>query len=469
MNKNQEIKSILQKTQVSTQQPHSEVSKSGSKFSRNIWIVIIFILLLLVIEGIYDYKLNNDRRSGNDQQVGITPKPTPLPTSTPKPFKPIDSGAWTILILKDEMLTKSALAEDNLIYATKSGYISTVYKKNLQSGNEDKIFEFIENWKASNSGNHWEGSPPNMALSPDKKQIAFTDREGLKSYDLQSKNTKVFIYKVARPTGDIENKPPPPQWSESSLNGKNFIYNLANPQWSSDGKYITFSETQYEGMSMGAIEAESGNYISTLCGGWGCSIAWSPLGHTYAMAYSVSKEISISSSGNIAEKTDISGKLGITDSHWEFDDVNFSSDGQKIVFIVDMSSKVGIVAVANIDGTGFTVLDSEGYAMPFFSLDVNSIFVIQERGDRRVLVEINIATKKAVDYAVLPSGLDVWKHIAWTKDGYLVLQGSSSVYKNGLNVGKDKTRLLILDLQNKSVVYASPVYNWSTNFAGFSN
>lgn len=424
----------------------------------------VVLTLIIVVAGFY---LTSAVQKQNNSigVVGQVNKPTYTqnisPTPTPIPLKPIDPNAWVISISKGETVSTHALIENNLVYALKNEYKSTVYKRNLQNSSQTKILEFDEVEKAEKSGNLWEGLPPNMALSPNKNQITFIDNEGLKLFDIQSGNIKVFISQTSKPT----NEEAPPKWSVSGLGA----YSLARPLWSLDGKYISFLQSQYEGASFGAIDTESSAYIplKSVAGGYG-NLSWSPVDHVYVKASSGGYEgigLYVSSPNNIAEANNIAVNLGKTEDT-PFLNADFSPNGQKIVFTFEEPYGAQHLAVANSDGTSFILLDNTGgYSEPFFSSDGNSVFVIQKRGDKQVLIEVNLANKKAIDFAVLPSEFNSWRDATWTKDGYLVLVGVSS--SSSLTVGGDSTRLVILDLKNKKVVYASSAYDQFTTFAGF--
>ena len=105
--------------------------------------------------------------------------------------------------------------------------------------------------------------------------------------------------------------------------------------------------------------------------------------------------------------------------------------------------------------------------MPFFSIDGNSVLYFQQKNGKQVLVRYNLANQSSSDLIILPSEFNSWNNAYWTKDGFLALVGISS--SSGLTLGGYSTRMLILDIANKKVVYASPMFDQFTNFAGRSN
>lgn len=306
--------------------------------------------------------------------------------------------------------------------------------------------------------------PSAVALSPDKQSLVFVDKEGLKVYDLQAKTTKTYIRETAK--GECEDCPP--KWSVSFMGG---TYSLARPLWSSDGKYISFLQSHYEGAGFGVIDTVSGAYIALkdVAGGYN-NLNWSPVARSYVKASSGGYEgigLYISRQSNIAEADDLAPKFGKTEDT-PFLETNFSSDGSKIAFTFEEPYETKHLAIANTDGTGFTVLVEKTDArIPFFSRDGNSVLYFQQKNSRQVLVQYNLTSKKSSDLVILPSDFNRWDKAYWTKDGFLALIGISS--SSGLTLGGDSTRMIVLDIINKKVIFASPVFDQFTNFAELSN
>lgn len=440
--------------------PPTSIPKSN--FSKIKWIGV-GVLLTLALIGIFIFVWFSFQKISlqkNIVQDTNQPSQTQTPSSTPN----IDSGVWKIELANEETKTASNLIENYLIYATKNEYKVIVYKKNLQNGSQTKILEYNESLKATKSGNLWEGLPPNIALSPNKKQLAFIDQEGLKVLDLQANSTKVLIRQTNKPS----NEEAPPQWSINSLSG---TYSLARPKWSSDNRYISFLQSHYEGASFGLIDYQTGQYFSVNLGGGYRNLTWSPTTSSFVKPMYGGYEgtgLYISASDITKEATDLSSKFGKQGA--SFFEVNYSTDGQKLVFSYSDNEETEntTIAIVNIDGTGFAILDEKGKnQMPFFSTDGEFVFYVQNKNGQQVLIKYDLAAKKASDFAVLPSGFNSWRDMFWTKDNFLALVGISS--SSGLTVGGDNTRMVILDIQNKRIIYASPVFDQFTNFAGLSN
>lgn len=94
----------------------------------------------------------------------------------------------------------------------------------MRTGNESKAFDFYEYMKEENSGNSWGGMPPNIALTPDSRQLAFVDAGGLKTYDMQTGSIKAFLYILPTPMGATIG-PKALDWNEK--NWKMYIHCLS--------------------------------------------------------------------------------------------------------------------------------------------------------------------------------------------------------------------------------------------------
>ena len=90
---------------------------------------------------------------------------------------------------------------------------------------------------------------------------------------------------------------------------------------------------------------------------------------------------------------------------------------------------------------------------PMFYLNDNFVIQVQEKDGNQVLAKYDIANRTVEDLAVLPVEFDFQKPVLWTKNGLLVLAGLPPHSKNS---EQNTSRLIILDVQNKRIIYASP-------------
>lgn len=452
-----------------TEKSISSTPDMRNKYTKFKWIGVR-VLAILILVGITVFAWVGFQNKGSNKNINTisNKKPEQTQNITPTPM-PVDSSAWEMSLPKDEIKISNNQSENYLIYAVKNEYRSVVYKRNLQNGTQTKLFEFDKSIKADKNGNLWSGLPPSIALSSDKKALAFIDKEGLKVYDLQTKNTKTYIRKIEESLTKTE---APPKWSVDSLDR---TYSLARLLWSSDDKYISFLQSRYEGVSFGMIDTESGAYIALkdVAGGYS-DLSWSPVGRSYVKASSgryvgnyEGSGLYVSTQSNIAQANNLAPKLGKT-KDTPFLEANFSPDARRIVFTFEEPYDTKHLAIANSDGTGFMVVAEKiDVRMPFFSSDGNSVLYFQKRNDKQVLVKYDLVGKKSTDLIILSSEFNRWEKAYWTKDGFLALVGISS--SSDLALGGDNTRMFVLDIANKKVIYTSPVFEQFTNFAGFSN
>lgn len=371
----------------------------------------------------------------------------------------IETG-WIISLSNQETTSDNSLAKNILLHATKEDYKVVVYQRDIRNGNQEIIFEYNEDKKAEKSGNLWKGLPPNIDLSPDEKSLVFIDQEGLKTYNLQTGSTRTFINKIGKVDPETE---APPRWSIDGLSA----YTLARPKWSSDGQYISFLQSHYEGASFGVIDFLSGEYTSLDLHGGYRNLTWGPNGHSLIKPSAGAYEGIglLFTSSNLEEIENLSEKFEKKEA--SFFEANFSPSSKKIVFTYreDWQSEDVKIGVVNTDGSQFLSIDEGNIQLPFFSNDGNSVLFIKKMDDEQYLFSYDFAKKEITIIATLPETFNRWNEAEWTQDGLLTVIGKSS--SSDLVVGGDSTRLVILDIDNKKIIYASPVYNQFVNFAGF--
>lgn len=391
------------------------------------------------------------------------------PQITPSISSP-ESGPWKVQLTDQEIKPSRGLTDDNLVYAAKNKRTTKVLKRDLRNGAETAIFSFDEAIEAAESGNTWDEQPPGVALSRDGKALAYVDQDGLKIFDLPTGISKTLIQKVP---GAADNDSPP-GWSKPL--GR--VFNLAEPRWSSDGKYIRVLEILYEGFSMGLINTETGDYTNIPLPieiGLPIDLTWAPIGHSFVCSGCDPDKLRVSHSESVHEWADISEKSG-----WpcfNYYGVSYSPDGNRLAFaclksLEDYNSN--IVAVTGIDGSDFNVIEQaqvskKGTEPPLiqivgFSPDgANLLFVTGEAG-KQILVRHALSGKERIITALMPPEYNFWDRASWTKEGFLTIQGFSW----NPEVPPPKRRFLILDLSNRAIVYASPTFSRFTRFLGLS-
>ena len=457
--------------------------------------VVVLLVILIVFVGYFVYfsKKNPEKSNSNDQtaNVKVTQNSSETAPSEKTPSNPdlensnlgqaqLQSSVWEIEH-QDKEKSPEGLSEKYLIYAIKNEYTVSVYKKSLTDLSREKIFDFEENKEALRSGNFWEELPPSISLSPDKQWIAYTDKEGLKIYNLETKEVKALVKKISVP----EDQEKTPQWSDKLLNSSegtnDGIFDLASPEWSFNGKYISFQGIAGEGMGILIVDCQSAKVYRS------SSLIWSPTSNSYIDMDRGSAEFSdenrgfnIVSGDNFDKSTNIAKIFGQEKA--VFYEAGFSPDGKKVFFTFtdsynDSCDVKANLAVANVDGTNFTMIatadnnsstagsetDSceaihviKGY-WPIFLPDGNSLLYYKDNS----LIKADLATREMTKIADLPQELANWKNVGWTKDGFLIAKGIYNLF--------DGIRYYIIDIQNKKIIYRSQIFSGFTTFAGLTD
>lgn len=370
-----------------------------------------------------------------------------------------------MILEKGEMKATHTVTDPMIVYALKHGKRVTVIQRNMQNAGESVVLSYDESVSADKSGNLWEGLPPSVTLSPDQKHMAYIDSQGLKVINIETDTVRTYITTVGKSKCDD-------CASTWSVQFAYATYGLAQPQFSGDGEYISFLQAYYEGSAFGLINTSSGSYIPVQgAAGSYNSLHWSPVGQQYIVAETeggyVTTGLFVSSEGNIGKARNIVPALEKPGSSTPFYGARFSPDGQKIVFIYELlgSKHVGM---ANPDGTGLTMIaENIEDQMPFFSRDGSSVYFLQRKNDELVLVRHALANKQKSDMVIMPVEYQRWQDEEWIKDGYLAIKGVFDEKGQTIYFGGDKTRLLVLDVENKQVIYASEPFEQFTTFLGF--
>ncbi len=81
-------------------------------------------------------------------------------------------ASWDIVLPAHEM-SAADLTRNHLLYAMKEGRTVTVFQKNLASGKEAMLLRYDEDRAAAADANLWNGLPPNVALAPGGRTLAY--------------------------------------------------------------------------------------------------------------------------------------------------------------------------------------------------------------------------------------------------------------------------------------------------------
>jgi len=435
--------------------------------------VLVTAILSIAFFLLNQTKINQFVQQNKPVQEKVTTnKPASVENQEMQEEKNEIEADWSINLSNQETTSEKSLTKNTLLYATKENYKVVVFQRDIRNGNQKKVFEYDEDIKAEKSGDFGEGLPPNIALSPDETNLVFIDREGLKNYNLQSGSTRTLINKISEVNPTTVTQPKsaierlyaltPPKWSIEDL----YAFNLSSPKWSADGRYISFLKSQYESQSFGVLDVLSGEYIPLDSLGGDINLTWGPNGDSFIKPSSDAYQGRglFFASPNFEKIENLSEKFEKkSDSFFE---ANFSPNGGKIVFtyMENLQSEDVTIGIVNTDGSQFLAIDKGDIQLPLFSGDDDSVLFIKKVDDEQHLFRYDMTNEKIATIALLPKTFNRWKGTEWTKDGFLVITGISS--SSRLVRGGDSSRLIILDLDNSKVVYASPVYNQFVTFAG---
>lgn len=367
--------------------------------------------------------------------------------------------------------TSSRLFEEpNYLYAIKEKYTVSVFRHNLNSGKEQKIFTYDEVALADlNSGNHWQSLPPSVALSKEKNLIAFVDKDGLATFDLSTNVTERLIKKVGERT--LFNEPGWPAWSVDVLNKeKNSVFSFYAPRWSPDGRQISFIQSHYEGSSHGLFDLAQNTYLpiktdknSFVSGSQ--SMRWLTQSERTVIPGRGGMAILglyVSDADDMSTLRDIGGRFERNKK--EFYEVDTSPTEDRIVFTFkeDWRDSTTTLAVTDGDGNHFEIFDAGNRQfLPTYSPDGKFIFYVHEQDGTFLLAKIGLTAKQRTFLTVLPAIFSKWSDMQWTKDGHLAIRGSFS------NSATSFSQIFIFDPTDSSLIYQSPQLGYFTSLLGF--
>ena len=293
-----------------------------------------------------------------------------------------------------------------------------------------------------------------VALSPDKKTLAYAASDGLYLYDLANKGSRLLVGKEKLPT-------PPGAASGQILEKNIYAFGLMKPQWSFDSRFLSFVQVYAGSRRLCVIDTKSAGGFVPVGGPDGGALTgleahWAPDADLI-----VDPESGTGGQSGIfiiaAEKPeapfDLGGKIGRRSG--VFQKAAISTDSEKVALTFKSGlteTPDSVLAVSNIDGSGFSALDKEDIkGSPFFSPGGRLVFFISEteKGSPELLA-IDVETKERREVGSLPKGYDDWSDISWLDGRYLAIFGNSH-----LQAGEERERksiFLLLDVENKQLL-----------------
>ncbi len=341
----------------------------------------------------------------------------------------------------------------------------TVYKKRLNADSEEQsIFDFISQ---KNAGLNIQSLNirPNAAISAKNNLIAYADSQGLSTYDLNAKNSRQIIKKTSE---SVVNLGISPKWSINMAG----VYNIQFPQWSEDGRFISFVKVYSDKLAPGIFDIKTNRYYSLENYGEielsGANLKWSAANNGVILpefGRNAQSGLYFLNAKNFNRPVDIGKK--VIDGEADFYEAVFSPDGGRIGFTYkkDYLNDNNVLAVADSTGGNFKKLDEdEEKLFIFFSQDGQYLYFVNDFEGNSLLSQINIESGEKNDIAVLPEDFNFWNNHAWMGDGILMLSGK--ILQPAENVSQTKKGvIMILDLNKNELVY-SYLYNGNEEFLG---
>jgi hypothetical protein len=285
---------------------------------------------------------------------------------------------------------------------------------------------------------------------------------------MSRKKTEVLINRVADAP---ENTEEPPTWSSDQLKG---VYVLAYPHWSSDDKYISFSNGYYEGSKVKIYDLTQKKVISLLPKnaeyfGTSYRLKWSESSVSYVLPNSEGYQtpgLFIGKKADLGSPEDYSNYVS-ANSEYEYAD--FSPNGNRVVALYkenyeDPKYKISVLDVDQ--KTSEVIAEVKEVQKPFFGADDNKLYYF-DKTNKNELSQYNLLTHQIDNKIQLPTEFNNWEKIGLTEEKYIQLWGS--VAENPGTVASDSNRLYLLDPNDSKLVYTSTLFKGFTTFLGFTN
>jgi len=325
-----------------------------------------------------------------------------------------------------------------LVASVKDNHV-IVYGENMENAGREVILEFDNAQKISTDGAN--GVRLNVALSPDKKTIAYMANDGLGLYDLASKDKKILVKRDG--------------------NSADKTFDSTRLSWSPDGHFLSLVQIFPKYHRLCVVEVGVDDFFNPVQNSAnealaGLNAQWAPSANLIIDPEAEAGNqagIFISSADKFNVLDNLGKKIGKDDV--DFYEAAISEDSKTAVFtykneFAEIPSN--ILAISNIDGGDFVILDKEDIkTLPFFSPGGRLVFFVTKAENGSVaLMSIDSKTKKRKEVGNLPKGFDLWSKPIWLDGRYLAISGISSAPANE-NQNK-KSIFLMLDIENKKLL-----------------
>lgn len=425
------------------------------KSNKIIAVLASFLLIILSSGGVYWWQKNKAEKDKKSSSI-----------NEQEDYK-AKEDIWDLQKIDEKATKDSELLTGKMLLVSKENNHVTVFKKDPGNGAKETLFEFDDSQKSKTSGKK-DVFAASIALSPDKKTIAFIADDGLSLYDLEKNEKDLLVKKEAIA---VENMGIAPRWSVEDLKD---VYALINPKWSPDGQFLSFVQIYSDYYGIGIINVRSKEYHPVQKNGGEAAIG---LNAQWSLNANIiidpefnggdQSGLFISSDEKFDVLDNLSEKIG--EKGADFYEAAISNDNKKIALIYKDNygeEDDNILAVSSISGSDFSVLDKKYFkTLPFFSYKGDSIFFISDLSDdSSLLSSINLETKQKSDRAILPKNFNFWFNPAWREEKQLSILGKSydPLNKNQ----KIKEIFLLIDVDNKKIINKEE-FEEGTGLVGF--
>lgn len=396
---------------------------------------------------------------------------------------PDDSGAiaasstTTTALTATTTTTAPPPAKAAFLYATRSGTHVNVFRATFDGSGPEALFAYDDTWR--DHGDHATPAPPDLALAPDRRRVAYVAQSGLRVRDLETGTDQVIIGRTEEAVGSdggvrvrwsIPEMNPPADDPDGTSGG---VFRIFRPQWSPDGRFLAFGRSGYEYQGHGIVEVATGRYLSDRGSE---DLAWSPTEPRAAVTgtwYAYEGELWVSAAGP-GNFEDIRPRIPGSKGHSYVDSIFLSSGQELAVTYADEEFGPPIhLALVGIDGRNFREVDGAGVKQAMASTpDGASLYYTERRGDRVVLVHRDLTTDRTTDLRVLPAEFHAWPDLRVTDSGHLTVVGRTRVPWEREQPQCDdacpehRTQLFVLNAATGETLHHTPVLNRFTAFAG---
>jgi hypothetical protein len=351
--------------------------------------------------------------------TAATSTPRPVTTATPTPSStrptsrmasPCQAGAPP----SSGGAEVTSLSATAVLYAIRVGDQVEVQELDMSGGTPRLVFAY----DAPEFGRGWD-----VALSNDGRRVAYVGRSALRVREHDSGDERVLVSWVDPPPGEER----PPRWSIPEWNDDaEGVFHLSKPDWSHDGRYVSFFMHGHESRTIGMIEIASGRSHRFRDQDWG-DLRWGAAvtrvavtGPSYADR---GGSIWVSAKGDPTSLHKMDATVGAPERSYRAAEISPSGDWLAVLFAAtpdDFSTER--LSLVDLDDNTACLIDGDGDKVSVaIAPDGASAYYVERRGNTVMLVRSSVPPGTVDDVGHLPGGFPTWTDPLWTTSGHLAL------------------------------------------------